>query len=169
MISESCPACPGIRKLDNNDAFTCLKQFGHLRKGQRVVIGDRPDARIATVLDATFVEHNFPSQGRPRYRKGYIRFANRKVFDLANQTLHSKPSQIRSSDDWHKAYIFLDCPEIDNLWRRRTLENKIRRRLPALSLKELEEVDRGLSNTVDAGAGRLRGERKPSEDSAWNA
>jgi hypothetical protein len=94
-----------------------LKSFSHLngREKQYVIVGDNPDARIAKLWFLSRILHNWPSQWHSRYKSGYIKFENWKKFDLENQTVGGKP-----------AFLFLVTPEIYILWRRQTLENKIK-------------------------------------------
>jgi hypothetical protein len=101
----------------NREWFDCLKSFSHLngRERQCVIVGDNPDARIASFWFLSRILHNFPSQWHSRYKGGYIEFENRKKFDLANQTIEGKP-----------VFLFPVTPEIEFLWRRQTLEHKIK-------------------------------------------
>lgn len=99
------------------EPFGCLKSFSHLngREKQYIIVGDNPDARIARFWFLSRVLHNWPSQWHTRYKDGYIEFGNWKTFDLANRTIEGKP-----------VFLFPVTPEIEILWRRQTLENKIK-------------------------------------------
>jgi hypothetical protein len=102
------------RRKDNmliesqNEPFACLKNFCNLRCRSIVVAGNNADARMANFLFKSTTAHN-------RYKAGYIEFENRKRFDLANQTIRAE-----------RVFLFLAIPEIDILWRRQTLEYKIK-------------------------------------------
>jgi hypothetical protein len=104
-------------KEPKREPFGCLKSFSHLngREKQYVIVGDNPDARIAKLWFLERILHNWPSQWHSRYKGGYIEFENWNKFDLKNQTVGGKPS-----------FLFLVTPEIYILWRRQTLENKIK-------------------------------------------
>lgn len=113
---------------EKSEWFECLKTFSHLngREKQEIIRGDNPDARIAKFQFRDRVKHNWPSQWHTRYKWGYIEFENRKKFDLANQTIGGMP-----------AFLFPITPEIDILWRRQILENRIKR-----SMNEMTPNDR---------------------------
>jgi hypothetical protein len=110
------------------EPFGCLRSFSHLngREKQAVIVGDNTDARMAKFLFRSRIEHNWPSQWHTRFKGGYIKFENGKKFDLENQTVGGKP-----------AFLFLVTLEIDILWRRQTLENKIKH-----SVNEMAPDDR---------------------------
>jgi len=109
--------------------FECLKAFDHLngREKQHIAVGDSADARTARFLFLAHVKHNWPSQWRTRYKDGYIEFEeNRKKFDRQKQTIRGKP-----------VFLFIVTPEIYILWRRQTLEDKIKH-----SMNEMSADDR---------------------------
>lgn len=107
--------------------FGSINDFRHLNgwQKQEVIIGDRPDARIANFLFKTSVEHNWPSQWRAKYRGGYIKLGpevwpdghkgNGKIFDLANQTI-----------DAAATYMFPHNRLTEILWRKQIAKNTIR-------------------------------------------
>jgi hypothetical protein len=108
--------------------FDCLKSFSHLngREKQVLIVADNGDARIAEFRFRSRVKHNWPSQWHTRYKRGYIEFENGNKYDLENQTVAGKP-----------AFLFAVTPEIDILWRRQILEDKIKR-----SMNEMTPNDR---------------------------
>jgi predicted DNA-binding ribbon-helix-helix protein len=109
------------------EKFGCLEDFSHLngREKQYVIVGDKPDARVATFLFRIRVENNWPSQWHSRYKDGYIRFENRRILDLRNQTIGGK-----------KVFLFPDTPQIYIPWLRQTLENKIKASVDKMAAKD---------------------------------
>ena len=86
-----------------DEIFGCIKDFTTLEarrngrrkpEGDKVIIGDQPDVRVANLLFLTSVVHNWPSQGHKRYRRGYIIFKDGRIFDLADKTVDGKPAYI---------------------------------------------------------------------------
>jgi hypothetical protein len=96
--------------------FERLKTFSHLngRKKQELMVGYNTDRGIAEFWFRSRVKHNWRSQWHTRYKCGYVEFENGKIFDLENQTIDSK-----------RVFLFPITPEVDILWHRQTLEDKI--------------------------------------------
>jgi hypothetical protein len=136
-----------------NEIFGCIKDFTKLKgrrngrrkpQGDEVIIGDRPDVRIANLLFATSVSNNWPSQRQNRFPRGYIKFENGKRFDLANQTVDGRPVYL---------FRFRLNDVTRDFWRAQMAKNKIRHWIKAANDKDAFAMEELI--------GELRGQ-KPS-------
>lgn len=104
--------------------FHCVTDFSTLRKGDRVIVGDQPDARIANILFIDAVDANHPSQRHYTFPKGYIRFyRERRYFDLATSRLRSQRKYLRLAPK--KAYIFVPTDGVELLFARTEEKRKV--------------------------------------------
>jgi hypothetical protein len=76
------------------ERFACLTSFSHLngREKQNIIVGDKPEARIAKFLYCTRINYDKKSQRNTRHPAGYLELENGKKFDLAKQTAYSDES-----------------------------------------------------------------------------
>lgn len=68
--------------------FSIAKLNG--RRKNRIVVSLNPDPRIGDFWFESSVRNNWPSQWHSRYRNGYIRFGNRKRFDIKTESVEGK-------------------------------------------------------------------------------
>jgi len=122
--------------------FGSMKEFGRLngRRKQVILVGNRPDARSAELFYKTSVKNNWPSQWHSKYRKGYIRFANGEILDLAKQTI-----------DGREVYIFLWSEDIEFLYRRQTSERTILEAFEKLPSQDRKALGNLILETADLG------------------
>jgi hypothetical protein len=87
---------------DSTTVYGALTSYRILRSGRGVYVGDQPDVRICTYIEAGLVCNNWPSQGRPKFAQGYIRIQLGSLwrFDIARGTIAGK-----------KRFLFLKGPE----------------------------------------------------------
>lgn len=94
---------------ENCNLFDSLHDFAQLMRHQRILIGNKPDARDCDNLEEAVVLHNWPSQWHSRFPKGYIQMRVRVNgqyvnFDLATNSINRK-----------RVYLFSERPEIKQL------------------------------------------------------
>jgi hypothetical protein len=126
----------------NNKWYECLKDFSHLngREEQQIAVADSADARTGRFLFLDRVKHNWVSQWRTRYKRGYIEFfENHKKFDLQNQTIGGK-----------RVFLFNVTPEIYNLLCRQTFEEKIMRRMNEMPPNDRSAAERLIHELADS-------------------
>ena len=143
----------------------------------RIVVSNSPNPLSMDFSFESRILANWPSQHTGRYRKGYIKFRNGKLFDLQNQTIGGIKSYLFRYEDvgiYWELYIqrtkFIDLlntlPDTDffaavelGLQRleptRKVARNKawaeqeVERMLPALGLPDLRELTSVMSPTAE--------------------
>ena len=91
----------------NNKWYECLKDFSHLngREKQQIAVADSADARTGRFLFLYRIKHNWPSQWRTRYNRGYIEFL-KITRNLISKTKQSVARRFFSSLSLRKYTIY---------------------------------------------------------------
>lgn len=96
--------------------FDSLNDFRRLKRGQKVFLGEKSDARKCDSLEPAEILHNLPSQWHTRYPNGYIQLhmnGKRVNYDIA-----------RNGIEGRKVYIFPYSPEFENLYLEKNATNE---------------------------------------------
>lgn len=123
------------------EKFGCLTSFSHLngREKQKIIVGNKPDARIAKFLYCTRINYDKKSRRNTRHPAGYLELENGKKFDLAKQTIRGK-----------SVFLFPNIPEIYILWHRQTLENKIKASVDKMGAKDKFAAAQPIQKFIDS-------------------
>jgi tetratricopeptide (TPR) repeat protein len=102
--------------FDGNEQFHCIKDLKQLKSGQKVFIGDQPNARNCRSLLPARIEHNFPSQWHSKYSRGYISLTGngeKTYFDIASETIVGKA-----------AYFFRPTERIEGIYIEKCIKDQ---------------------------------------------
>lgn len=122
-------------KKDSLFSIPCISDVRMIRKHDRLIIGDGPDALDCHLLNAVTADCNWPSQWHSRFPHGYIGLRKDAGGHLGTSRYFYY--NIATGTVGQTAIFLFRFSEVEPLWRRQYLKQELARSVAATTLEDL--------------------------------